>query len=73
MIENELTNIFPTEATGSPRAVRVQVSVSEVTLLVEPQTTLVFIHYLLPVLTVSFLSETLHLYISQFLDYAKKA
>lgn len=47
----ELTNIFPAEASSSSRAIRVQVAISEVTLLVEPQTAFVIIHYLLPVET----------------------
>lgn len=45
----KLTYILPTEASSSSRTIRVQVAISEVTLLVEPQTTLVIIHYLLPV------------------------
>lgn len=49
----KLTNIFPAEAASSSRAVGVQVSISKVTLLVEPQSTLVIIHYLLPVGTFS--------------------
>lgn len=52
----KLTDIFPTEAASSSRTVRVQVPVSEVTLLVEPQTPLVIIHYLFPVGTFSSLS-----------------
>lgn len=59
---HKLTNIFPTEAASSSRAIRVQVAVSKVTLLVEPQTPLVIIHYLLPVGTM--LKEILHFYLS---------
>lgn len=49
--EMKLTDILPTEAAGSARPVGVQVSVSEVALLVDPEATLVIIHYVLPVLT----------------------
>lgn len=47
----KLTDIFPTEAAGSAWPVGMQVSVSEVALLVDPQATLVVIHHVLPVLT----------------------
>lgn len=55
----KLTHIFPTEAASSSRAVRVQVAVGKVTLLVEPQPTLVIVHYLLPV-------GTFYILVSQF-------
>lgn len=63
--EMKLTDILPTEAAGSARPVGVQVSVSEVALLVDPQATLVIIHYVLPVLTLKSQRNhtTVHIYI----------
>lgn len=49
--EMKLTDILPTEAASSAWPVGVQVSVSKVALLVDPEATLVIIHYVLPVLT----------------------
>lgn len=48
----KLTDIFPTEAAGSSRPVGMQVSVSEIALLVDPQAPLVIVHDVLPILTV---------------------
>lgn len=45
----KLTDVFPAEAASSSGTIGVQVSISEVTLLVEPQATFVIIQYLLPV------------------------
>lgn len=62
-LEIKLTDIFPAEAASSTRPVGVQVSVSEVTLLIDPQAALVIIHHMLPTLTLMSLSETTSLYI----------
>lgn len=63
-----LTNVFPTEASSSPRTIRVEIAISEVALLVEQETTLVLIQHLLPVGTFSFVCSNV---CADFLNHLK--
>lgn len=62
------TYVFPAEATSSSGTIRVQVSISQVALLVQPQATLVIIQNLLPLRTtdIFFFKFQTNFYISRF-------